>query len=119
MTRVCGSSGTSARRGSAAARNTGLELCRGELIAYLDDDNLMGRRGWRALIWAFDLHPEADVVYGALLHQENGQEPELHFEPFDRRRLELANVADQSAIAHAPRSTRGRTSHSITERTGR
>jgi hypothetical protein len=95
-------------RGVTAARNAGLTEARGELIAYLDDDNLM-HEGWlRTVAWAFELRPEATVVYGAFVLDDparvdggpGGDEPEVVFRPFDRGRLAEENPADISAVAH-------------------
>jgi hypothetical protein len=102
--------------GAAAARNVGLDAARGELIAYLDDDNLM-HEGWlRTVVWAFEQRPEADVVYGAFVLDDpdridgrgSGRLPELAFNPFDRNTLATTNPADMSAVAHRAALTEAR-----------
>lgn len=94
--------------GVTAARNAGLAAARGELIAYLDDDNLMHDQWLRAVVWAFELRPESEVVYGAFVVDDprrvagsgSGEAPELVYRPFDRESLAGENPADMSAIAH-------------------
>jgi hypothetical protein len=99
---VVRSSGT----GVSAARNTGLDQARGDLIAYLDDDNLMGPQWLRAVAWAGVEHPDVELFYGAELIDEPrergraGTIPTLHLAPFDRRRLARGNYIDQNAVAH-------------------
>jgi hypothetical protein len=94
--------------GVTGARNAGLDAARGELIAYLDDDNLM-HPGWlRTVAWAFETHPDAEVVYGAFIIDDPervdgsgaGALAKLVFRPFDRERLPGENPADMSAISH-------------------
>ena len=94
--------------GLGAARNAGLEAARGELIAYLDDDNLMDP-GWiRTVAWGFERRPDAVVLYGGyviddverLNQPEGGGPPGLVLNPFSRERLADANPADISAVAH-------------------
>src|SRR5207244_1886784 len=53
--------------GACAARNLALAHARGELIAYLDDDNIMHPAWLKAVVWAFEQRPEARVLYGAFV----------------------------------------------------
>lgn len=94
--------------GPGVARNTALDRARGELIAYLDDDNAMHPLWLKAVAWAFEARPDVDVLYGAwviddparLNHPAGGDLPELWFTPWDRGLLLEQTLADQSAIAH-------------------
>jgi hypothetical protein len=88
-------------RGSISARNQALAAATGEIIVYLDDDNLMLPSWLAAVAWAFDTHPGYDVVYGArVLERERDTLPELHFVPYDRALLERVNFIDTNALAH-------------------
>lgn len=93
--------------GACAARNRGLDAARGELIAYLDDDNRM-HRGWlKAVAWAFEQRPEVEILHGGIVIDDAGRVqgdggllPSAWMERFDRATIAQANVADASAIAH-------------------
>ena len=52
-------------RGVGAARNAGLKAASGDVVCYLDDDNLMLPLWLKAVAWAFGRQPEADLFYGA------------------------------------------------------
>ncbi len=51
-------------QGLAAARNTGLSLARGELLAYLDDDDLIPPHKLRRQAEYLEAHPDVGCVLG-------------------------------------------------------
>ncbi len=86
---------------SSAARNTGLAAATGDVIAYVDDDNLMGSLWLRAVAWAFDEHPDLNVAYGALVadHEHVGT-PWLSLPAWDREQMAHENLIDNNVLAH-------------------
>jgi hypothetical protein len=94
--------------GPCAARNIALAHARGELIAYLDDDNVMHPAWLKAVVWAFEQRPEAEVLYGAFVVDDtaridgrgHGDLPRLYFYPYDHHAVAEANIADIGCIAH-------------------
>lgn len=100
-TRICPS-------GVCAARNRGLQLARGDIIAYLDDDNTMHRLWLKAVVWTFSQRMDVDVVYGGIIIDDHlridrtgrGALPTYYLNAFDRRRLVTSNLADIGVIAH-------------------
>lgn len=93
-------------RGVSAARNIGISRASGDIICYLDDDNLMEPLWLKAVAWEFGRRPGIEVLYGARLVEpdeiESGSEgrPWIQFEPFDRPQLEEGNYIDLGALAH-------------------
>jgi predicted AlkP superfamily phosphohydrolase/phosphomutase len=95
-------------RGATAARNVALDAATGSVITYLDDDNRLDPGWLKAVAWAFQTHPETEVLYGARMiddhdrvhEQGEGGWPWLQFNEFDRDRLEQGNLADMGALAH-------------------
>jgi glycosyltransferase involved in cell wall biosynthesis len=94
--------------GVCAARNVALAEVRGELIAYLDDDNIMHPHWLKSVVWGFEQRPEASVLYGAFVVDDTaridpkrgGDLPRLYFWPYDHHAVAQDNVADMSCIAH-------------------
>jgi glycosyltransferase involved in cell wall biosynthesis len=94
--------------GACAARNVALAQVRGDLIAYLDDDNMM-HPGWlKAVVWGFEQRPEANVLYGGYVvddafrinRKRSGDLPRLFFLPYDHHQVARRSVADMGCIAH-------------------
>jgi glycosyltransferase involved in cell wall biosynthesis len=94
--------------GVCGARNVALAEVRGELVAYLDDDNIMHPDWLKSVAWAFEQRPEATILYGAFVVDDparinpvrSGDLPQLFFWPYDHQAAAKDNVADISCIAH-------------------
>jgi len=54
------------QQGQAAARNRGIRNSQGELIAFLDIDDLWTKRHLRTLIHSLEEHPEAGIAQGMM-----------------------------------------------------
>jgi glycosyltransferase involved in cell wall biosynthesis len=95
-------------RGVSAARNVALSRASGDLVTYLDDDNLMDAGWLHAVAWAFERHPEVDVLYGAIVADDEANVdprssvhlPRMYLQPFNRQALRDNNLTDMGAIAH-------------------
>lgn len=95
-------------RGLSAARNTALAHATGDYVVYLDDDNVLHPHWLRGVVTAFDRHPDADVVIGGRVIDDErrnrglgrGGPPQLALPWFDRDRLGTENVADILQVAH-------------------
>lgn len=91
--------------GCAAARQRALLEANGQVLTYLDDDNLMAPGWLRAVAEFFGRNDAVDVVYGAQLRVEDdsgssGSQPFVLFEPYDEIRLAESNFVDMGVIAH-------------------
>jgi len=102
---------TRARHGRAAAFNAGLDASTGDVIALLDDDNLMHPHWLRSIVWALWSFPEVEALYGAQVNEDSGAEhgvrsgmlPTLEFARYDRVRHEQANYVDRNTMAFRDR----------------
>jgi len=94
--------------GPCGARNAGLDVARGDVVTYLDDDNLLDPQWLKAVAWTFLTLPETSVCYGARVFDDEGKalrgthsgKAALHFLEWDAERLQLENIADMNVLAH-------------------
>ena len=95
------------RRGAGAAFNSGLEAATGDIVTFLDDDNMMHPEWLRSVVWAFATFPDVNALYGARINEDPGAQqgvrsgmlPTLEFARYDRARHEQANYIDRNTIA--------------------
>jgi Glycosyl transferase family 2 len=96
------------RRGLGAARNVGLDRARGDVVGYLDDDNVMDPSWLQAVAYVFANREDVDVMYGVSVAEhrvpgslaEDGWRPAYWQLPWSRETLLCENVTDAGAIAH-------------------
>ena len=95
--------------GLGGAVNAGLAEVRGDLVAYLEDDNLMDAGWLRAAAWAMGAFPDLEMLYGAMVWQVDTEIlgaplarglPMLEFRPWDRALLERHSFIHIGAVVH-------------------
>lgn len=99
--------------GLSNARNAALEHASGDVVTYLDDDNVMGANWLQGIAWAFDRFPQTTWLYGArvvesdeALYGTSGL-PIIDFPEIDETSIRKWNRIDINAVAHvADRSVR-------------
>lgn len=95
------------RRGLGAARNVGLDRVEGDVICYLDDDNVM-HPGWLQAVAHVFSTTDVDVAYGISIAEhripgdlsEHGWWPSFWQLPWSRETLLRENVSDVGSLAH-------------------
>jgi glycosyltransferase involved in cell wall biosynthesis len=96
------------RRGLSAARNAGLDRAVGEIVCYLDDDNVMHPAWLQAVAYVFARRDDIDVIYGISIAEhrlpddltEHGWWPSFWQLPWSRQTLLEENTTDMGAMAH-------------------
>jgi glycosyltransferase involved in cell wall biosynthesis len=95
---------TQTHLGAAAARNRALAESRGEIIAYLDSDDVWYPGFLAAVVRVFEAEPDRDAAYGALLvSSPDPAETFLRCAPFERHRLLEGNFIPMTAFVHRRR----------------
>jgi hypothetical protein len=98
---------TPERRGPSLTFNTALDASTGDIIVFLDDDNLMHPEWLRTVVWAFTSFPEIETLYGGRVNEDPGADrnvpsgmlPTLEFARYDAERYKKANYVDRNTIA--------------------
>ena len=96
------------RQGLGAARNAGLDGASGDVICYLDDDNVMHPAWLQAVAHVFSTRADVDVAYGVTLTEHrvpgtldpDGWWPSFWQLPWSRPKLLEQNLTDAGALAH-------------------
>lgn len=91
---------TQAHAGQSAARNRALHTAKGELIAYLDSDNVWYSEFLATAVALFGNNPEMACAYGAMVAEPPHVRHRLKFDPFDRARLLDGNYIPMSTLIH-------------------
>jgi len=88
--------------GMAAARNHSLRLAGGQIIAFLDDDNLLYPDFLAAAVLTFSRLPEVDCLYGARIDEASSGRgiDRIFCESFERDRLLRENLIDMGMLVH-------------------
>lgn len=86
--------------GQADAVNKGISLTRGEIIGWLNSDDIYYFGAFQKILSCFDEHPEIDVIYGQAYHiDENDNIIENYpSEPWDIERLKDICFLSQPAV---------------------
>lgn len=89
-------------KGVASARNTGLKNAKGEIITYLDSDNLWEKEYLETVVAAFFKIGDADAIYsGQLLYKDYDDEVyAVRFASYNKPLLHNKNYIDMSCFAH-------------------
>ncbi len=103
-----------AQGGSSRARNHALDRIKGDVVAYLDDDNRFDPDWLRAVAWAFGEFPDTQVAYGARVVDDDLRHrglagrsmPIVQFLEWDRAAMLESNRVDQNVIVHRPSPAR-------------
>jgi len=87
--------------GVAAARNHGLRLAEGDVVAYIDSDTTWAPNHLFAVVRTLAARPASDAVYTAQLVSGPNAEPSwVRYRPFDAAALAEENYIDLNGFAH-------------------
>ena len=90
---------TQPHAGQCTARNLALELSKGQIVTYLDSDNVWYPGYLAAVVATYAALPDVDCAYGVMVTESHGDR-RLLFESFDRERLVQGNYIGMSTFSH-------------------
>ncbi len=93
-----------ANRGECVARNNGVRLARGGIVAYLDSDNFWYPHFLAAAVEVFRADPDLDVAYGAIAYDWPNGDVRFYLLPYSREAILRDNLADMNVIVHRRRA---------------
>jgi glycosyltransferase involved in cell wall biosynthesis len=87
-------------RGMYDAVNKGMRLASGEILAYLNSDDLYFPWTLETVVEAFAAHPEADFIHGDVLNIDNDTSRQILYlePPFDRDYVQTTGGLAQPAV---------------------
>ncbi len=64
------------KKGPGGSRNTGMELAKGDYIAFLDSDDLFLKNHLSDCVSILEKHPDISLIFGRAVYMQNGKEVE-------------------------------------------
>ena len=88
------------KKGPAGARNTGLLAATGQLIAFLDSDDIFMPGHLTECLDVFARFPEVGLVFGKALYEQNGQQVDYMGSNYERKlsRAKTTHVDQQLKV---------------------
>lgn len=89
-------------KGPSYARNKGLKISEGEIITYLDSDNLWDSEYLKTMVGAFNTLHDADALYSGqkLYHKKNEKPFSIRFGAYNKAKLHQTNFIDLNCFCH-------------------
>lgn len=86
--------------GPGIARNIGVGLARGRIIAFMDDDCVVTKSWLKEIKKTFELDKDTEVIYGRILPEKDFYPPFSHSWNVDGQHIMICNIALKKEIFH-------------------
>lgn len=89
-------------KGGSFSRNVCLDIAKGDIIMYLDSDNMWDSKYIETIVGAYIRLPDADAIYsGQLIYKDFNSKPHaFRFGPFNKLLLHNRNFIDINCFCH-------------------